>query len=258
MSQTTSAAPLRLGKQPARPGAVSMKFLTYVDRAALPAPPVQFGHDHGVGHWKMLGNDTVGDCVIAGGLHETMLWTHNGSTTAPTDKAAAIANYSAITGYNPDDPSTDKGTDVADAASYRRHTGLVDADGTHHLVVAYLALTPGDVQEHLQALYLFGAVGIGLEFPSSAMDQFRDHQPWDVVPGATIEGGHYVSAVARRDGQLVVVTWGREQPMTDAFLEKYNDESYVYISAEYLKAGASPEGFDLAQLRADLSQLRGV
>lgn len=258
MSQTTTSAPLRLGKLPARPGAVTMKFTTYVKETLLPTPPTEFGHDHGVGHWKMLGNDTVGDCVIAGGLHETMLWSHYGSATAPTDKAAAIANYSAITGYDPDDPSTDKGTDVADAASYRRHTGLVDADGARHRIVAYLALTPGDIGQHLQALYLFGAVGIGLEFPDSAMTQFHNHQPWDVVPGAKIEGGHYVSAVARRDDRFVVVTWGREQPMTDAFFQKYNDESYVYVSSEYLKDGHDPEGFDLAQLQADLAKLRAV
>ena len=256
MSQTATAAPLRLGKRPARPGAVTMKLSTYLQQDQLPAPPAQFGHDHGVGKWKMLGNDTVGDCVIAGGLHETMLWTHFGSAVARVDKASAIANYSAITGYHADDPSSDQGTDVADAASYRRHTGLVDADGNRHQVVAYLALTPGDVQEHRQALYLFGAVGIGLRFPSSAMEQFHRHQPWDVVAGATVEGGHYVSAVARRDDEFVVVTWGREQPMTDAFFQEYNDESYVYVSAEYLKDGADPEGFDLAQLQSDLAQLR--
>lgn len=249
---------LKLGKLAARPGAVKLKLSSYLVASQLPTPPTEFGHDTGVGTWQMLGNDRVGDCVIAGGLHETMLWTSVGSTIPEMDDAAALANYSAITGYDPDDPSTDQGTDVALAAKYRRHTGLVDAAGKRHKVGAYLALTPGDVQEHLMAMYLFGAVGIGVSFPDSAMRQFNQGQPWHPVAGAKIEGGHYISGVARRDGMIVVVTWGREQPMTDAFLRKYNDESYAYLSLEYLRQKRNPEGVDLARLRADLAQLTQV
>jgi hypothetical protein len=244
---------LKLGKLPAVPGAVKLKLSTYLEKPQLPTPPPEFGHDAQITAWEMLGNDTVGDCVIAGALHETMLWTSIGSTVIPVSTDSALKNYSAITGFNPDDPSSDQGTDPAKAASYRRKTGIVDANGKHHKIGAYLALTPGDVQEHLTALYLFGAVGVGVEFPQSAMDQFNAGEPWDVVTGAKIEGGHYISAVARRNGMLVIVTWGKEQPMTDAFLEKYNDESYAYISAEYLKSGQSPEGFNMRQLKADLA-----
>ena len=245
----------KLGKLPAVPGAVQLKLATYLVPSQLPTPPAEFGHDGNVGPWQMLGNDTVGDCVIAGALHETMLWTHNGSTEIPVSTAAAIQNYSAITGYNPNDPNTDQGTDPQKAASYRRKTGIVDANGKRHKIGAYLAITPGSVQEHLIALYLFGAVGVGIKFPKSAMDQFNNGQVWDVVPGSPIEGGHYIPGVARRNGQLVIVTWGKEQPMTDAFLQEYNDESLAYVSAEYLNGGVSPEGFNLAQLKADLAQV---
>lgn len=258
MTTQSHPGPLRLGKLPAREGAVTLKLATYLEPARLPAPPAQFGHDGQVASWQMLANDRIGDCVIAGALHETMLWTSIGSSEIAVSDDAAIKNYEAIAGYDPADPSTDQGTDVAAAASYRRKTGLLDAHGKRHKVGAYLALTPGDVQEHLTGLYLFGAVGIGVRFPQSAMQQFHDGQPWDVVAGSPIEGGHYISAVARRDGRIVVVTWGREQPMTDAFLQTYNDESYVYLSAEYLHQGKSPEGFDLAQLRSDLSAVTSV
>ena len=54
----------------------------YLIPAKLPTPPAEFGHDAVIGDWEMLGNDTVGDCVIAGALHETMLWTANGSAEA--------------------------------------------------------------------------------------------------------------------------------------------------------------------------------
>lgn len=104
MTATTTKAPevnFKLGKLPARPDAVKLKMTRYLVPAELPTPPANFGHDAVVGNWQMLGNDTVGDCVIAGGLHETMLWTANGSKQAKADTAAAIKNYSAITGYDP-------------------------------------------------------------------------------------------------------------------------------------------------------------
>lgn len=246
---------LRLGKLPARQGAVRLKLADYVDKTVLPTPSATFGHDGAVRAWQMLANDSLGDCVIAGGLHETMLWTQNGSSLVSVSDAAAIKNYSAITGYNPKDPNSDQGTDMQVAASYRRKTGLVDANGKRHKIAAYLAITPGDLQEHLLAMYLFGAVGIGINFPASAMTQFNAGKPWTVVKGSKIEGGHYISGVARRSGRIVIVTWGKEQPMDDAFLAKYNDESYAYVSEEYLKAGKSPEGFNATQLIADLAAI---
>jgi hypothetical protein len=61
--------------------------------------------------------------------------------------------------------------------------------------------------------------------------------------------------VARRGGLIDVVTWGRIQPMTEAFFEEYCDEALVYLSEEYLTGGKSPEGFNDAQLRAELTRV---
>jgi hypothetical protein len=68
----------------------------------------------------MLGNDTVGDCVLAGGGHETMLWNREAGKTVPFTAANSIKDYSAITGYAPADPSSDKGTDMEIADAYNR------------------------------------------------------------------------------------------------------------------------------------------
>lgn len=245
----------KLGKLPARPGAVKLKFGNYVDVAALlPKVPKAFGHEGLISSWGMLGNDQVGDCVLAGGGHETMMWTKEGGVPANFSTANTISDYSAITGYNPTDPNTDQGTDMEVAAKYRRTTGLLDANGKRHLVGAYLDLTPGNLNEHLLAAYLFGAVGIGIQFPGSAMDQFNAGKPWSVVKGAKIEGGHYIPIVAHRKN-LVIVTWGKTQEMTTGFFKKYNDESIVYLSTEMLSNGKSPEGFDLATLQKDLAAI---
>ncbi len=142
------------------------------------------------------------------------------------------------------------------AASYRRKTGVVDAAGHRHQVAAYLAIQPGNLVEHYQAMYLFGCVGIGIQFPASAMDQFNAGKPWSVVRGSSIEGGHCVSLVAKRS-HLEVVTWGKIQALTTGFLRKYNDESLAYVSLETLTNGRSLEGFDAAGLQAALAALKG-
>jgi hypothetical protein len=256
----------KLGKKPATYDRRDLQFAHYRTKAALPPHPKQFGHENliAANAWQMLGNgpdNTVsagfqgaGDCVFAGGDHESMLWTLEGGNPAKFTGATAIADYSAVTGYNPKDPKTDQGTDVRQALKYRTKTGLIDAAGKRHKIGAYLALEPGN-SEHLQeALYLFGIVGIGIQFPESAMDQFNSGKPWSVVQGTRVEGGHYIPLVAKR-GNLECVTWGRIQPMTVQFYTKYCDEAWAILSPEMLNAGKSPEGFDLVQLQSDLNAL---
>jgi hypothetical protein len=56
-------------------------------------------------------------------------------------------------------------------------------------------------------------------------------------------------------GNAVASTWGGLTAMTRAFVEKYNDESYAYISEEMLRSGTSPRGFDMPKLQAYLASL---
>jgi hypothetical protein len=255
--KTTIQAPsLKLGKTKARPGAMSLKLSDYLKKSViLPSVPKTFGHEGLVpASWGMLGNDNYGDCVWAGAAHETMMWNAEAGVKVAFTDTSVLSDYTAVTGFNPKKPNTDQGTDMVVAASYRRKTGVLDAAGKRHAVAAYLAIKPGDLNEHLIAAYLFGAVGIGIQFPNTAMDQFNAGKPWDVVAKSKIEGAHYIPLVARRTN-LEVVTWGKLQQMTTAFFQKYNDESVAYVSLESLKNNKSPEGFDAAQLQADLAEV---
>lgn len=204
--------------------------------------------------WQMLGNDTAGDCVFAGAAHETMVYGHDsgrGAATFTTD--AVLADYSAVTGYVPGDPSTDRGTNVDTALRYRAGTGIRDGAGDRHKIGAFAQLPLGHPDHIKYAIAHLSAVGIGIQFPRSAMDQFNAGRAWTVVAGAPIEGGHYVPLVGYDYRHVFCVTWGRLQPMSWGFLRHYCDESYGILSAELLNgAGVSPEGLDLAALRADL------
>jgi hypothetical protein len=259
---------LKFGKKPATKDSRDLLFANYrTITPILPSHPAQFGHETLIQAWQMLGNgpdDSVspgfqgaGDCVWAGGDHETMLWTTEGGNPATFTGANAISDYSAVTDYNPADPGTDQGTDTRVALKYRKNTGLIDANGNRHKIGAYLALELGNMNQLLEALYVCDAVGIGIQFPSSAMAQFNAGQPWDPVPGATIDGGHYIPLMAVRNN-LVVVTWAQLQQMTVAFYQQYCDEVWGILSQEFLDKGVSPEGFNLSQVQADLAALTSL
>lgn len=245
---------LKLGKTAARPGAVSFKLTDYL-KTTLPAAPTSVSvTKYYPKTWGMLGNDNYGNCVWAGAAHETLLWNDEARITIPFTDAAVLSDYSAVTGFNPNDPNTDQGTDMEAAAKYRRQVGIIDGTKHRHVVAAYLDIPKGNVDLLKQAVYLFGAVGIGIEFPQSAMDQFNAGKPWSVVK-STIEGGHYVPVVGYNKTYLYVVTWGKVQKMTWAFFKKYNDESIVYLSQEMLTNGQSTNKLNVAQLQADLAAL---
>ena len=46
----------------------------------------------------MLASNKLGDCVIAGAFHETMLWNKIANPNTPMSDAAAIAMYEKIAG----------------------------------------------------------------------------------------------------------------------------------------------------------------
>jgi hypothetical protein len=249
---------LKLGKKPATDDSRDLLFSTYLDATKLPAVPAQFGHEalFGPKAWGMLGNDEWGDCAWAGPAHETMLLTKEGGKPASFTTAGVLSDYSAGTGFDPHSGPpghnpTDKGSDVRAVLKYRRKTGIIDAAEKRHKIGAFVKLEPKNLTHVYQALYLFQAVGIGIEFPGTAMEQFNEGKPWSVVPGAQIEGGHYVCCVGKR-ANIDIVTWGALQQMTVEFFEQYCDEAWVYISTEDLNKGEDPDGFNLTQLHADL------
>lgn len=252
----------KLGLKAPRPGSVRLSFATYLNFNQLPTPPAVFGHYSLVGAWGMLGNDQWGDCADAGPCHQTMLWTAEGTgAAAPFSTASALQNYTQTSDFDPNagppgNNPTDQGTDIAKMAAYWANTGFVDDTGARHKVVAVMNLHPGDVREILIATYLFGSVGLGFALPDSAMQQTQNGEPWDVVPDANIEGGHYVPVVGREaNGNMVGITWGQTQEITPAFLRAYNNQGIVCLSEEMMINAKSIDGFDDQLLRADIAKL---
>lgn len=249
----------KLGKKPARMGAVKLKAKDYIDLSKLPARPPTFDHTGLVKAAPgMLGNDQYGDCFWAGSCHETMVMNASAGKQVSFTTQDALNAYAKATGFSPNDPNSDQGTDMQQGAAFRQKTGIVDANGVVHKVAAYLALEPGNWEEFLTLSWLFeGAVGVGLDLPNSAEAQFDANKPWAVAHGAKIEGGHYVSLVAYDGTYMDLSTWGRfKQPTEKAFFQRYNDEGLVYVSNDIFNGTKTIDGFDLQQLQADLAAIQ--
>lgn len=194
------------------------------------------------------------NCAIAGSIEEVRLANALRGVTVNFTDNTAVQNYSEIAGYN-GDPSTDNGTDVHDLYEYRKATGIVDADGNRHKIVAYAGLTPGDFDELLVALSLFDMVGIGIQVLDYCDKQFDAGQPWHIVRGFhRVEGGHYVPVCGAQDKDVAqLYTWGGTGGITRPFYTRYNTVAVVALTEELFTGDKSPEGIDRVKLAAELN-----
>ncbi|MFD2421651.1 hypothetical protein [Amycolatopsis pigmentata] len=200
----------------------------------------------------MDGNNSVGDCTCADVDHEVKaIQVAAGNTEVASTTAEVLAAYSAITGYDPADPSTDQGAEMQAVREYWRKTGFT-LGGQVHKILLFADLDIHNTTLVKWALDQFGAVGLGINFPASAMDQFQAEQPWDVVRGSQIDGGHAVALVGYDTQFWYVLTWGRVQKMTPEFFAAYAEEAWTALDEEFVNAhtGTDPLGgtlYDLGQ-----------
>lgn len=252
----------KLGKKPARKGAIKFQLKRYIDFDNYPPPPAFFGN-YKVVTYNMFKNDEIGDCVFAGAANEHIDWSVDNGDPITFSDEAVIAAYSAVTGFDPSDPATDQGTDMQEAASFRRHTGITDTNGRVHKIYAYATIPANDLKSLKAAMYYFGGAGIGIRFPAFAMEQFEAGKPWDVQSeNDQLEGGHYVAGIGWTEtDNIVVATWGKYQEMTPAFALKYIDELCFYLDPTRimkrvtLQSDRTPEGIDLIKLQQDIVDL---
>ncbi len=193
--------------------------------------------------WDLLGNDLYGDCVEADMGHESQIY---GQTISLSDVLDA---YHGITGFNINDPASDQGTNWLDALKYWKAIGIGG-----HRIDGYMGVNPKIYLEMREATYLFGGLHLGLNLPLSA--QAQTGKLWQCKTGPNAKpgswGGHAVPIIGYSRTRIFVITWGMVQAMTNGFFNTYCDEAWATLSGDW--ASRMPNGFNLAQLQADLLQ----
>lgn len=261
-----------LGKKPATQDLKDIRFSLLREAAAEVTPvikvPTRFGHGtiFSGTRWQMLGNGPdnsvapgfkgAGCCVWSTYGHIAMEAAKINRHTLHIGGAQTIQDYASSTGYVIGDDSTDNGTDMREGMKYWQKTGILDADGHRHKVGAYIALDPKDWDQLMEAVYIFGWVAMGFDFPQSAWQQFDEGGPWDVVPDSPSDGGHAVPVFGRSSLSIAGdVSWARRIGMTRAFYEARNDESWTGVFPDELRNGKTERGWDLTQLQTELNKL---
>ena len=198
------------------------------------------------------GNGTYGDCVCAWIIHMVCAITAAAGNPVVLGEADALALYTAVTGFNPSDPSTDQGTDPIAALQYVQQNGI-DGKGTHK-IAGWLTVDASNPVLIRQMLDLFGpALMMWLCLPDSYMHAAASGPgfTWQKdTPDAN--NGHCIGSVGYVPGKLVIDTWG-DMPgyiEDDAVASECTDVAggglVIVLTKEILSAATqkSPTGLD--------------
>jgi hypothetical protein len=257
----------KLGKHAKKVDTRTLKLAKYMTSALPPAPPAKDWS--AIQNLGVMLNDSLGCCVIAGFGHAVQEWNQfAGHPFVPSDDDIAAA-YTAVGGYDPSQTDlngnnpTDNGCNMIDALNFWRKAGLAG-----HKIGAYAELNVGSLgspaqtqssqDEIKQSIALFGNAYLGFALPQSVENKTEwdvdDSNPSAALPGSW--GGHCVTAVAYDATGITVVSWGSLVKVSWAFVARYLEEAYGMLSQDFIAAdGKAPNGFALAALNQDLSQV---
>jgi len=256
---------VKFGRTPRVPGAVRLHFSDFVEHMAM--PPVPASADYSPKAAAVLAdiyrNDQLGDCVIAGGYHILAVETGNATGTPfHATPAQILADYSAIGGYVPGDPSTDNGCNLSTAIDYWTKKGF--ANGTKLLgAISLNARSQNDVKA---ACYLFENLKFGIALPDAWIAPFPSGNGfvWDVAGPANPNNGHDVIAYGYDARGVLIDSWGMKGLITWAAVAAYagpsaGGELYSVLTADQVAKGQTkaPNGVAWADLVAAFDAMGG-
>lgn len=232
-----------LGKQAPLHDERTLKMANYLD-VEVPTPP-EVKPPEGV-TWGMYLNDVKGDCTCAAVGHIIMSWRiQEGNTTPPPTDSDVLSLYNYVNG------GQDEGSTCLFVLNTWRKWGIASDK-----LGAYVSIDPHNLNHIKLAVWMFGAVYVGIALPKTA----RTTETWDVPSSGPVGdaavgswGGHAVNIVGYTEVGPIVVTWGRLQQMTWNFWTTYADEAYAPVDTPDW-TGRIP-GFKTEELAADLAKV---
>lgn len=264
ITHPTSKRTFKLGRT--RPLARGPRFSlrNYLTRN-IPLPPatVNYAPEAASALTNVYENDTLGDCVIAGIGHVVGVLTGNAGDLFTYSNAQIIALYSAIGGYVPGQPSTDRGCDEVTALNYWENNG---APKGSHKIAGWLAVDAADPTEYRTAMWLFENLYFGLELPDAWVNPMPAGPGfvWNVAGNPDPENGHCVVGVGYNAQGVNIDSWGMIGVITDAAIAKYatpgaHGDLYTVVSQDAISKATqkAPAGFDWSQLVADFDSMGG-
>jgi len=210
---------------------------------------------------NILGNDQLGDCVIAGGYHILGIETGNTGSLWTPSMTDILSDYSAIGGYVPGEPSTDNGCDEITAMNYWTSHGFRDGSK----LAGWVAIDPTNVQEVQTAQWLFEDLFFGIELPDSYINPFPSSDGFVWGTGTpNPENGHCIIGGGYTNQGIGIWTWGLRGTMTYAGIAQLCSQNAggslsVLLSYDQIAKGASKagNGFAWQDLLSDFQAMGG-
>jgi hypothetical protein len=198
-----------------------------------------------------LGNNEYGDCTVASKGHYLLRVGAMVGRQVDVTRERILADYAAITGFDPVTGAGDEGAYMLDVMKHWRNVGICGEK-----ILAFASVDPTDRVEMQVALELFGGVFTGWHLPVTIEGQ----DVWDVPQGGFPPGqgpgslgGHEIDMFGRSPGSGNGTTWGERAAWTMGFHDACCCEAYVGLLPWYMLAGGkSPCGLSLDDLLADV------
>lgn len=243
----------KFGRLPKVTSPLAMRYADYRTSALPPAPPTFDVLDRVLSvrreartpakiaeFFPMDGNDTIGDCTIAGIAHAQTIWRGMAGAYAVLPAGYCESLYFQLTG----------GADSGLAC-----TTVLDHVHKHALAgdkaLAYVEVDPRNTAHVQEACALFGSLYIGFQCADNVIAEFDANQPW--TAGTLTDDGHCVVITGYDQTYYHALTWGAAQLGGYDWWGECVEEVYAVIPSE---ARVDPKtylpGFDLQQLIADL------
>lgn len=242
---------LRFGRLPAQHDPTLPRLATYLTPVLAPPPqassvlPRVYAGAHESDPtvlFPMLGNDAIGDCVVAAMLHAQTVYRGMTGSRCIAGTPYAEALYFRLTG------GQDSGLVESTTMQYWHHTPV-----NHDRILGSVAVDPRNHLHVQQAIALFGGVLIGFQVQQDCIAQFEARQPW--TPGPLTNEGHAVYVVGYDQQQIECLTWGNTQYGTWPWWDACVDECYAIVPPEAYSLAFAP-GLNTAALLADLAVVR--
>lgn len=251
---------LKLGFKPLR-DTRTFKLSAYKSpKKPWATPPRRVDYRNGRTAYPPLGNMGHSDCVEAALGHKLIQEAAANRLPFVLKDKAVLADYSAITGFNPKKKSTDNGTFPIAALNWWRQNAVFG----QAKILGYGLLTPGDMDEWRFVHWAFCGVYSGYSLPTAVhrLGRRKWAPPAGALTGAWTPwswGGHMMTScyVDIDDDEYVFPTWRRLQSTSRDFVANFTSEAYAVITDVAIDKvkKINPAGFDLKALLADIAAL---
>ncbi len=208
-------------------------------------------------------NTQLGCCVIAHHGHFLANITSRiGKPFIYTDQQI-VSDYSAVGGYVPGQPDTDRGCNIGTDLAYLESRGF--ADGSK--LLGSVNIDPDSPLALAQSVWLSNGVCFGMSMPDAWINPAPQESGfvWDVAGDPDDSNGHCFTGFAYPTDQgIAIATWGMVGTITWAAIAKYgaasaNGEVHSYVNPQMVDptTGLAPNGLSLSEICTYFNALGG-